>query len=436
MEKNNFVKFLDDKFLISERGGSIKGEFLGGLTTFLTISYIIFVNPAVLSLTGMDKGALVTVTCVATAIGSFLGGILGNVPISLAPGVGLNAFFTFTLVKGNGIPWQDALGVVFFSGVFYLILAICGVREKIINSIPQQLSTAATVGIGLFLSLIGLKSMGVIEANPETLVKIAPITLPVALSFAGLFLMYILDMKKVRGGVLISIIVISIIGMFLGEVDVPEKLLSSPPSMTPLLFKLNIFGVLKVSLLGSIFSFMFIDLFDSLSVLMFTYKEVQFRNEEERKKGLGRMLLADCSSTIIGALLGTSTVTTYGESIAGIKVGAKTGLASIFTGLFFLLALFIAPIVEAIPVFAVSPALVIVGIFMFRNISQLDLSTMKESIPAFMTIIFMPMTHSIAIGLSIGFISYIIINVACADFKKISLTMWVIGALSVVNLLI
>lgn len=384
----------------------------------------------------MDKGALVTVTCVATAIGSFLGGILGNVPISLAPGVGLNAFFTFTLVKGNGIPWQDALGVVFFSGVFYLILAICGVREKIINSIPQQLSTAATVGIGLFLSLIGLKSMGVIEANPETLVKIAPVTLPVALSFAGLFLMYILDMKKVRGGVLISIIVISIIGMFLGEVDIPEKLLSSPPSMTPLLFKLNVFGVLKISLLGSIFSFMFIDLFDSLSVLMFTYKEVQFRNEEERKKGLGRMLLADCSSTIIGALLGTSTVTTYGESIAGIKVGAKTGLASIFTGLFFLLALFIAPIVEAIPVFAVSPALVIVGIFMFRNISQLDLSTMKESIPAFMTIIFMPMTHSIAIGLSIGFISYIIINVACADFKKISLTMWIIGILSVINLLI
>lgn len=436
MEKNNFVKFLDDKFLISERGGSIKVEFFGGLTTFLTISYIIFVNPAVLSLTGMDKGALVTVTCIATAIGSFLGGILGNVPISLAPGVGLNAFFTFTLVKGNGIPWQDALGVVFFSGVFYLILAICGVREKIINSIPQQLSTAATVGIGLFLSLIGLKSMGVIEANPETLVKIAPITLPVALSFAGLFLMYILDMKKVRGGVLISIIVISIIGMFLGEVDIPEKLLSSPPSMTPLLFKLNIFGVLKVSLLGSIFSFMFIDLFDSLSVLMFTYKEVQFRDEEERKKGLGRMLLADCSSTIIGALLGTSTVTTYGESIAGIKVGAKTGLASIFTGLFFLLALFIAPIVEAIPVFAVSPALVIVGIFMFRNISQLDLSTMKESIPAFMTIIFMPMTHSIAIGLSIGFISYIIINVACADFKKISLTMWIIGILSVINLLI
>ncbi len=438
MSQNNsgIVKFLDEKFLISERGGSIRSEFFGGLTTFLTISYIIFVNPAVLSLTGMDKGALVTVTCVATAIGSFLGGILGNVPISLAPGVGLNAFFTFTLVMGNGISWQDALGVVFFSGVFYLVLAICGIREKIINSIPQQLSTAATVGIGLFLSLIGLKSMGIIEANPETLVKIAPITLPVALSFAGLFLMYILDMKKVKGGVLISIIVISIVGMILGEVPMPEKLLSTPPSMSPLLFKLNVFGVMKVSLLGAIFSFMFIDLFDSLSVLMFTYKEVQFRNEEERKKGLGRMLLADCSSTIIGALLGTSTVTTYGESIAGIKVGAKTGLASIFTGLFFLLALFIAPIVEAIPVFAVAPALVIVGIFMFRNVAHLDLSSMKESIPAFMTIIFMPMTHSIAIGLSFGFISYIIINVACMDFKKISLTMWVIGALSVINLLI
>ena len=433
---NGFKKFLDKKFLISERGGSIRGEFFGGLTTFLTISYIIFVNPAVLSLTGMDKSALVTVTCIASAIGSFLGGILGNVPISLAPGVGLNAFFTFTLVMGNGIPWQDALGVVFFSGVFYLILSICGIREKIINSIPQSLATASTVGIGLFLSLIGLKSMGVIVADPSTLVKIAPITLPVILSLGCLFLMYILDMKNIKGGVLLSIIITSIIGIFLGEVPMPEKLLSTPPSMTPLFLKLNIFGVLKLSLLGSIFSFMFIDLFDSLSVLMFSYKEVPFKNEEERKKGLGKMLYADCSSTIIGALLGTSTVTTYGESIAGIKMGAKTGLASIFTGLLFLLALFIAPIVEAIPVFAVAPALVIVGIFMFRNVSQLDLSNMKESIPSFMTIIFMPMTHSIAIGLSVGFISYIIINVAAKDYKKISFTLWIIGALSVINLLI
>lgn len=433
---NGFKKFLDKKFLISERGGSIRGEFFGGLTTFLTISYIIFVNPTVLSLTGMDKSALVTVTCIASAIGSFLGGILGNVPISLAPGVGLNAFFTFTLVMGNGIPWQDALGVVFFSGVFYLILSICGIREKIINSIPQSLATASTVGIGLFLSLIGLKSMGVIVADPSTLVKIAPITLPVILSLGCLFLMYILDMKNIKGGVLLSIIITSIIGIFLGEVPMPEKLLSTPPSMTPLFLKLNIFGVLKLSLLGSIFSFMFIDLFDSLSVLMFSYKEVPFKNEEERKKGLGKMLYADCSSTIIGALLGTSTVTTYGESIAGIKMGAKTGLASIFTGLLFLLALFIAPIVEAIPVFAVAPALVIVGIFMFRNVSQLDLSNMKESIPSFMTIIFMPMTHSIAIGLSVGFISYIIINVAAKDYKKISFTLWIIGALSVINLLI
>ena len=433
---NGFKKFLDKKFLISERGGSIRGEFFGGLTTFLTISYIIFVNPAVLSLTGMDKSALVTVTCIASAIGSFLGGILGNVPISLAPGVGLNAFFTFTLVMGNGIPWQDALGVVFFSGVFYLILSICGIREKIINSIPQSLATSSTVGIGLFLSLIGLKSMGVIVADPSTLVKIAPITLPVALSLGCLFLMYILDMKNIKGGVLLSIIITSIFGIFLGEVPMPEKLLSTPPSMTPLFLKLNIFGVLKLSLLGSIFSFMFIELFDSLSVLMFSYKEVPFKNEEERKKGLGKMLYADCSSTIIGALLGTSTVTTYGESITGIKMGAKTGLASIFTGLLFLLALFIAPIVEAIPVFAVAPALVIVGIFMFRNVSQLDLSNMKESIPSFMTIIFMPMTHSIAIGLSVGFISYIIINVAAKDYKKISFTLWIIGALSVINLLI
>ena len=281
---NSFEKFLDKQFLISERGGSIKGEFLGGLTTFLTISYIIFVNPAVLSLAGMDKSALVTVTCIASAIGSFLEGILGNVPISLAPGVGLNAFFTFTLVLGNGVPWQDALGVVFFSGVFYLVLSICGIREKIVNSIPQSLATASTVGIGLFLSLIGLKSMGVVITDPSTLVKIAPITLPVALSLGCLFLMYILDMKNIKGGVLLSIIITSIVGIFLGEVPMPEKFLSTPSSIAPLFLKLNIFGVLKLSLLGSIFSFMFIDLFDSLSVLMFSYKEVPFKNEEERKK--------------------------------------------------------------------------------------------------------------------------------------------------------
>nr|WP_307776541.1 NCS2 family permease [uncultured Cetobacterium sp.] len=434
--KKSLTAVLDEYFLISERGSTIRREILGGFTTFLTISYVIFVNPTILSLTGMEKGALVTVTCLATAIGSFLGGILGNVPIALAPGMGLNAFFTFTLVMGNGLSWQDSLGVVFLSGIFYLILAYGGIREQIINAIPKSLGIASTVGIGLFLSLIGLKSMGVAVSNPSTLVAFGEMTTPVLLSILGLFLMFIFDLKKIKGGMLISITLVSILGIFLGEVNIPTKILSTPPSIAPVAMKLNILNVLKPSLIGAVFSFMFIDLFDSLSVLLSCYKEIPFRNEEERKKGLGRMLYADVLSTIIGSLLGTSTVTTYGESVAGITAGARTGLASIITGIFFLLSLFISPLVETVPVFAVAPSLVIVGIFMFRKVANLDFSNMKEAIPAFMTIIFMPMTHSIAVGLSFGFISYIVVHIVCGETNKISKTLWIIGILSFINIML
>ncbi|MGL5777135.1 NCS2 family permease [Cetobacterium sp.] len=427
---------IDSYFQISERDSSLKREILGGFTTFLTISYVIFVNPTILALTGMDKGALVTVTCLATAIGSILGGVLGNVPIALAPGMGLNAFFTFTLVMGNGLSWQDSLGIVFLSGVFYLVLAFGGIREKIISAIPKSLGIASTVGIGLFLSLIGLKSMGVAIPNASTLVAFGKITTPVALSILGLFLMFIFDLKKIRGGMLISIAIVSLLGVIFGEVSLPNMILSSPPSIAPVAMKLNIINVLRPSLLGAIFSFMFIDLFDSLSVLLSCYKEIPFRNEEERKKGLGRMLYADVISTMIGSLLGTSTVTTYGESVAGITAGARTGLASIVTGLLFLLSLFVSPLVKSVPVFAVAPSLVIVGIFMFRKVSYLNFKDMKEAIPAFMTIILMPMTHSIAIGLSFGFISYIIINVACKEYDKISKTLWIIGILSFINIIL
>ncbi|MGL4403049.1 MAG: NCS2 family permease [Fusobacteriaceae bacterium] len=434
--KKGLAEILDEKFLVSERGSTFKREILGGITTFLTISYVIFVNPTILSLTGMEKGVLVTVTCLATAIGSFLGGILGNVPIALAPGMGLNAFFTFTLVMGNGMTWQDSLGVVFLSGIFYLIMAYGGIREKIINAIPASLGTASTVGIGLFLSLIGLKSMGVAVPNPSTLVAFGEMTTPVLLSLLGLFLMFIFDLKKVRGGMLISIAIVTALGVIFGETQLPKAILSTPPSIAPVAMKLNILGVLKPSLMGAIFSFMFIDLFDSLSVLLSCYKEIPFRNEEERRKGLGRMLYADVLSTIIGSLLGTSTVTTYGESVAGITAGARTGIASLVTGALFLGALFVSPLVEAVPVFAVAPSLVIVGVFMFRKVGQLNFSNMREAIPAFMTIIFMPMTHSIAVGLSFGFISYILINLVSEDGEKISKTLWVIGVLSSINLLI
>ena len=336
---------LEKIFKIEERGSNVRTEVIAGVTTFLAMAYIIFVNPEILALAGMDKGALITTTCVATAIGTFLAAFLGNVPIAMAPGMGLNAFFTFSLVMGKGVPWQDALGVVFMSGTFFFILAASGLREKLANAIPAPITTASTAGIGLFIAFIGLKNMGIIVADPATLVALGKFTLPVTLSVVGLILMAVFDMKKIRGGILISIVITTILGMILGLVDMPNAVVSMPPSIAPIAFKLNIWGAFKISLFGSIFSFMFIDLFDSLGFLIACYKEIGLVDEKGRYVGLGKMMFADVSSTIIGAFLGTSTVTTFGESAAGIAAGAKTGLASFVTGILFLLALLITPLV-------------------------------------------------------------------------------------------
>ena len=413
-------------FKIEERGSSVRTEVIAGVTTFLAMAYIIFVNPAILSMAGMDKGALITVTCLATAIGTFLSAFLGNVPIAMAPGMGLNAFFTFTLVMGKGIPWQDALGVVFLSGTFFFILAASGLREKLANAIPAPITTASTAGIGLFIAFIGLKNMGIIVADPATLVALGKFTLPVVLSVVGLILMAIFDMKKIRGGILISIVIVTILGILCGLVSMPEGIVSMPPSIEPIAFKLNIWGAFKLSLFGSIFSFMFIDLFDSLGFLIACYKEIGLVDKDGHYEGLGKMMFADVSSTIIGAFLGTSTVTTFGESAAGIAAGAKTGLASFVTGILFLLALLITPLVGIVPMFAAAPSLVMVGVFMFKSVKDLDLQDIKIAVPAFITIIFMPLTYSISIGLSFGFISYIIMHAVAREWHKINLILWII----------
>ena len=428
--------FLEKVFKIKERNSSVKTEVIGGVTTFLAMAYIIFVNPAILSMSGMDKGALITVTCLATAIGTFLAAFMGNVPIAMAPGMGLNAFFTFTLVMGKGVSWQDALGVVFLSGTFFFILAALGFREKLANAIPAPITTASTAGIGLFIAFIGLKNMGIIVGNEATLVALGKFNLPVVLSVLGLMMMAGFEMKKVRGGILISIVITTVLGMICGLVTMPDAIIAMPPSITPIAFKLNIFGALKVSLLGSIFSFMFIDLFDSLGFLIACFKEIGLEDENGHYKGLGRMMFADVSSTIIGAFLGTSTVTTFGESAAGIAAGARTGLASFVTGILFLVALLITPIVGIVPMFAAAPSLVMVGVFMFKSVKALDLNDTKISVPAFITIIFMPLTYSISIGLSFGFISYIIMHVIAKEHNKISPILWAIGTLSVVNLIV
>lgn len=427
---------LENYFKISERGSSVKQEVIGGVTTFLAMSYIIFVNPAILGDAGMDRGALITVTCLASALATLLSGVWANAPFALAPGMGLNAFFTYTLVLGKGVPWQTALGIVFISGFFFLILSIGGIREKIANAIPLPLKIAVGGGIGMFITLIGLKNMGVVVANDATLVALGPITTTVLIGVAGLIVSMVLEIERVKGGMLIGILVSTILAFITGNVDVPSQFISMPPSAAPIAMKLDIVGALKLSLVGPIFSFMFVDLFDTLGTLISCSKQMGMVDEKGHIQGLGRMLYTDVSATIVGAMMGTSTVTTFVESAAGVAIGARTGLASVVTALMFIGALFFAPIVGVVPAYATAPALIIVGGYMFKNVKDLDFTDMKSLFPAFIIIVAMPLTYSISIGLSLGFLAYILLHLLTGDFKKINFTLLFIGALCFVNLIV
>lgn len=427
---------LENYFKISERGSTLKQEVIGGVTTFLAMSYIIFVNPAILGDAGMDRGALITVTCLASALATLLSGVWANAPFALAPGMGLNAFFTYTLVLGKGVPWQTALGIVFISGFFFLILSIGGIREKIANAIPLPLKIAVGGGIGMFITLIGLRNMGVVVGNPATLVGLGPITTTVLIGVAGLIVSMVLEIKQVKGGMLIGILVSTLLAFITGNVAVPSQVISMPPSPAPIAMKLDIIGAFKLSLIGPIFSFMFVDLFDTLGTLISCSKQMGMVDEKGHIQGLGKMLYTDVSATIVGAVMGTSTVTTFVESAAGVAIGARTGLASVVTALMFIGALFFSPIVGVVPAYATAPALIIVGGYMFKNVKDLDFTDMKSLFPAFIIIVAMPLTYSISIGLSLGFLAYILIHLITGDFKKINFTLLFIGALCLVNLIV
>lgn len=427
---------LENYFKISERGSTVKQEIIGGITTFLAMSYIIFVNPAILGDAGMDRGALITVTCLASALATLLSGVWANAPFALAPGMGLNAFFTYTLVLGKGVPWQTALGIVFISGFFFLILSIGGIREKIANAIPLPLKIAVGGGIGMFITLIGLKNMGVVVANDATLVALGPITTTVLIGVAGLIVSMVLEIERVKGGMLIGILVSTILAFITGNVDVPSQFISMPPSAAPIAMKLDIIGAFKLSLIGPIFSFMFVDLFDTLGTLISCSKQMGMVDEKGHIQGLGKMLYTDVSATIAGAMMGTSTVTTFVESAAGVAIGARTGFASVITALMFIGALFFSPIVGVVPAYATAPALIIVGGYMFKNVKDLDFTDMKSLFPAFIIIVAMPLTYSISIGLSLGFLAYILLHLVTGDFKKINFTLLFIGALCFVNLVV
>lgn len=426
----------DKYFSISERGSSYRKEIIGGATTFLTMAYIIFVNPNILGDAGMDKNALITVTILASVIGTLLAGVWARVPYAMAPGMGLNAFFTYTLVLGAGVEWQTALGVVFISGIIFLALTVTGVRTKIIHTIPLGLRLATGAGIGLFISFIGFKNMGLVVANPATFVGLGKFTPTLIIGIVGLIITAILEVKKVRGGIFYGIILTTIIALIAGEVKAPETFVSMPPSIGALAFKLDVISALSFSLIGAIFSFMFVDLFDSVGTIVACSYEAGFVDKDGKVEHVDRILEADAVATVAGALLGTSTTTTYIESASGIANGAKTGFASVITSALFLLALFFAPLIGIVPGYATAPALVIVGVYMFKNIKQINFADFSESIPAFLTIILMPLTYSISIGLCFGFISYVILKSVAGKIKEISWLMWIIAGLSVLNLIL
>ena len=422
-------------FGFEARETNLKQEIIGGLTTFLTMAYIVIVNPAILSDgTGMDKGALITVTCLAAAIGCLLAAFIANMPIAMAPGMGMNAFFTYSLVVGRGIPWEQALGIVFLSGVIFLALTIMKIREKVVDSIPIVIRYSIAAGIGLFIAFIGLQNMGLIVANPATLIGIGKFTPAVTLGVVGLIITGFFELKKIKGGILYGILITTAIGIITGNASLPSTIVSLPPSIESTFLKFDVIGALKISFIGPIFSFMFLDLFDSIGTIIACAKAAGLEDEDGNVADIGKALEADAIATVAGAILGTSTTTTFVESAAGVADGARTGFSSIVVAICMILTLFFAPIIGIVPGYATAPALIIVGVYMFKNLLNIDFNKIEVAIPAFLTIIMMPLAYSISIGISFGFISYVLIEIFQGKIKTINPILWIITILAIVNL--
>ncbi|MCF7974278.1 MAG: NCS2 family permease [Phycisphaerae bacterium] len=429
---------LNRYFLLSDRKTSVRVECVAGLTTFLTMAYIIFVNPSILAdNTGMDKDGVIAATCVVSALATILVGLFANAPMAMAPGMGLNAFFAYSLVLGDGVAWQTALGVVFLSGMFFLILTALGLRRRLVEAIPDSLISAISVGIGLFITFIGLRNLGVIvQGTPATLVQAGPLTATVGIGLVGLLVMVFLEAKKVTGALLIGIVVSTGLALVSGKVDMPEAWWSLNLKIQTVAFKLDILGALKWSLFGSIFSLMFMDMFDSVGTLVACCHQADLVDKDKRIKGLDRLLGIDAVATMIGAVLGTSTTTSYIESAAGIEQGGRTGLTSVVTGFAFLLALLFIPIIGIVPAYATAPALIMVGLFMMKEVKRINFTDMADAFPAFIIVVMIALSYSISTGLAFGFVSFVIIKTVLGRAAQVKPAMWVIAALCLIFLLL
>lgn len=423
---------LEKLFKLKEHGTSVKTEVIAGLTTFLTMSYILFVNPDILSSTGMDKNAIFVATCLAAALGSIVMALVANWPIGMAPGMGLNAFFAFTVVGAMGFSWQQALGAVFISGIIFLLLTVTGVRRWLIEGIPMSLRSAIAAGIGLFLGLIGLKNAGIVVDNPATLVGLGDLTQTgTLLAILGFFIMAGLDALKVRGSILIGILAITILSMILG-VSSFNGIFSAPPSITSTFLQLDIMGVLHVGFIQVIIVFVLVEVFDATGTLIGVSKRAGLMPEGKPNR-LSKALFADSTAIIGGSLIGTSSTTAYVESAAGVQAGGRTGLTAAVVAVLFLAALFISPLASAVPAVATAPALVYVACLMMREMAEIEWDDVTNASSAAMTVLAIPLTYSIANGLAFGFISYVVLKTATGKGRDVHPATWVVAALFVIR---
>lgn len=426
---------LHNLFQLEKNNTTVKTEFIAGITTFLTAGYIIFINPDILSASGMDKGALITVTALVAGIACFLVGLITNLPFMMAPGMGLNAFFTYSLCIGKGVPWETALGIVLVSGILFVVLTVAGIREKIINSIPASLRLATSVGIGLFIAFIGFKNMNLIVPSKATLVTLGSWDAVTLMGLSGLLITVAFMMLRVKGAILLGILSTTLIAVITGHVALPGNLVSLPPSPAPVAFQFDLVAALKITFIAPILTFMYVDLFDSVGTIIAISYEAKIVKKDGTIKNIARILGVDAIATVIGAMMGTSTTTTYIESASGIAEGGRTGLTAIVTGCLFILSMFLAPLIGIVPPYATGAALVVVGVLMMKQLNRIDFSTFETAVPAFMTLILMPLTYSISTGISFGFITYVVVKIMGGKIRDINVTLWVIAALSVLNLI-
>ncbi len=423
---------LERMFKLKENGTDVKTEVIAGLTTFMTMAYIIFVNPDILSAAGMPFGAVMTATVLSAGITTILAGLIANYPYALASGMGLNAFFAFVVSAQAG--WQAALGVVFLSGVVFLILALTGAINVIDASIPQTIKRAVGVGIGLFIAFIGVKNAGIIASDAATILTRGDFSARgPALALIGLMITAILMARNVKGAILIGIFITTLIGIPMGVTHIEGSIIGRPESIAPIFCKMDIKGALDLGFM-TIFSFWFVDVFDTVGTLMGTASRANMLDEKGQLPRIREMMTVDAIGTCLGALLGTSTVTTYVESSAGIAEGGRTGLTAIVVGVLFLVSLIFAPLAGMVPTEATAPALIIVGVLMMLPVRDIDWSDFSEAFPAFMTIAMMPFTFSISDGISAGFISYVVVKVFTGRAKEVHWLVYVLALISVVHL--